>query len=246
MTFAGVRMGAGADLLGHVADTKVPKGSIPRWGELFGYGVRQIKNWLALGREKGDMPPFEDPVALLEWAGRHLERVPGRLQEAVDALTGQKSEAREETPAAAETFELPDISNDELSVEADLQRFRRSLAIAHRMHDQSLEKGDTLKARQFMDQAREISAEVRQLEKLLPQMRAESGDWMLQAEVKRELMDLLNVLYRALLGRAPKAAGRIREATSDAELQQIWRAEMQEVFADCSRSGFAEGFELGS
>lgn len=234
---------ATADLLGHEAEVRVPKGSIPRWVARYGYGTRQIKNWLAKGREVGELPPFEQPEKMADWAGRYLGKVPGRLQEAIDKLTGAAAE--EKAPETVEHFEIPDVSQDAMGVEADLHRFRHKLAVIHRMHDDALREKRFSEASRLLEQAREVSGEVRQLEKLLPAVKEASGEWMRTAETQKHTMAFLTVLQRALLGRGAKAAAKLRACCgSDADLVRAWRDEVSAVFAECCENKFEESLVL--
>ena len=227
-----------ADLLGAEEVVTVARGSIPRWAVAYGYKERQIKNWLALGRAKGELPPFDVPGEMEAWAGKYLERVPGRLLEAIARLKGETAPA-----AVAEErvpVELPDVSGHDQGLEASLMRFRRSEAMAHALHDQALKDGRHNDANRYMEQAREISGEVRQLEKLVQAQRAEAGEWMRTVEVKQVTGEFLGVMKRALLGRGERVKGRF----ANEDPGKVWREEVAAVFAQLCESGFAEGLVL--
>lgn len=220
------------------------RGDIPRWAESYGYSVRQIKNWLADGKGAGKPPPLDEPAKMPGWfESVYSKRCPEKLATAVGRLTGEGPKQGEKKEAE-EAIPLPDISADALGVEADLARFRRKSALAHRLHEQALERGDISKARGYMDQATAISAEIRQLEKLLPILKAEAGEWGRMAEMEKATVDFLTVLKRALLGRASTAAPKLRDTASTAELAVVWRSEIEAVFAACCEGRFAEVLEL--
>jgi len=80
---------------------------------IYGTKLRQIKNWIAAGREKqpADLPPLDDPAALPAWWSRHYERtVPEKLIAASakaqagaqgPAATAQPHSPKNESPTAA-------------------------------------------------------------------------------------------------------------------------------------------------
>ncbi len=53
--------------------------------ERYGVGLRTVKRWVAVGREKDDVCPLDDPEGLYAWLNRHVKRsVPeGVLQELI-------------------------------------------------------------------------------------------------------------------------------------------------------------------
>ncbi len=224
-----------ADLLGAEEEVKVPRGSIPRWVVSYGYGTRQIKNWLKTGRDAGELPPFERPEEMGAWAEKHLGKVPGRLQEAIERLTGTV-----EPVAAPEPMELPDVSGVAMTLETELARFRHSGAMAHALYEKALKAGEHNSANRYLEQARECSGEVRQLEKLVHAQRAEAGEWMRTGEVKQALGEFLGIVKRSLLGRGERSKGRFIEEDPG----KVWREEVEGVFLELCKSGFAEGLVL--
>lgn len=53
---------------------------LAHYAKQYGASIRSIKGWLAKGRAKQDPTPFDDPVKLAEWWGRHFEiKVPEKI-----------------------------------------------------------------------------------------------------------------------------------------------------------------------
>lgn len=220
------------------------RGKIPAWAARYGYGERQIKNWLRTGREAKDPAPLDQPDLMPAWFARHYSKtVPAKLLEAIEKHTGSAPE----TPlpeTKAEPFEKPDVREDELSIESQLRRFRESEATAHKLYIREMEAGNSAKANFYLQQQRDLSSEVRQLEKALPVILEQRGEFIRTSEVRRTVTDLLLSLKRSLTTQGPKAERTLRATTSTAEFDAAWRALMADTFEACCAGNFADPLSL--
>jgi hypothetical protein len=204
--------------------------------------VRQIKNWIAVGRAAGDLPPLDAPEKMLEWLERHFERVPARFASVVGEMA--KPPEPEIVQVAAERFEMPQAHAGEGSLEIQIAGYQREWALLGKLREGALRKEEFSKASNYLTQQQNVSNELRQLERLLPSVLEQRGDFQRTSEVRSTVTDFLTILKRNLLGRAPAAAARLRSAPGDAELQAAWRDEVNAVFAACCSQKFADPLVL--
>jgi len=249
--------GGAVDLLGEDVGkseaTRTKRGRIPAWAERYGYGERQIKNWLADGKEAGDPVPLDSPGEMAAWfEGRYSKKVPARLLEAIEKLTGTKpagstsGEGVKRSEKELEPFEMPSIDEHELGIEQQLDSYRRKWLMLEKLHMKALHASDFSRASNYFGQQKEVSAEIRQLERLMPTVLEQRGDFQRTSEVRNETVGMLKVLQTSLIGHGVKCAPRLRAAANDAEWAAAWRQEMEEVFRRVCGRKFAAEFELAA
>jgi len=229
------------DLLGmETAEQRAPYGSIARWAERYGYGPRQIKNWLGTGRQSGDMPPLDTPEKMPEWLAKHYNRVPARVTKAIADVAETVNAPAMQKLAADERFELPTAHAREGTIELQIDSYQREWVLLSKIRQAALEANEMSKASNCLSQQQSISAELRQLERLLPQVLEQRGDWQRSSEVRAAVTEFLTVLKQQLLGRASRASASLKAATGDGELQKIWRDEINAVFGLCANTQFTD------
>jgi hypothetical protein len=231
------------DLLGKSVVGRTPRGSIPRWAERYGYSERAVKKFIELGRSAGDPAPFDQPEQMEDWAVRNTGKVTNRFRAGVMKAMGIEAAPAEEEKVAV-PMELPEVHERELGMEAQLDGYRREFAMLAKMREASLKAGEFSRASNYFDQQQKVSSEIRQLERLLPQVLEARGDYQRSAMVRSATVEFLTVLKRGLLNRASKAAMRLRATGSDAEMADAWRAEVHAVFRECCAAGFSETLSL--
>lgn len=230
------------DLLGKPVGERVPKGAIPRWAARYGYSERAVKKFVAVGKDVKDPCPFDHPEKMADWVAKHLGKVTARMQAGIERASGR------DVPASSgggedsgdQTINLPEVHDADLGMEQQLSGYRREFAMLAKMREQALRAGEFSRASNYFDQQQKVSSEIRQLERLLPTVLEQRGDYVRTAAVRTATTEFLVILKRSLLGRATKAASRLRACASDADLQSAWRSEINDVFADCCTAGFAE------
>lgn len=239
------------DLLGQKVKGRAPRGSVPRWAEKYGYSERNVKKFLVRGREVGEMPPFDDPSRMEEWAHKYLPNVTKRLRAGIEKAKGNDQAAGgsdllvpSDPDRPPEKIDLPDVHESEMGVEWQLAQYQREFAMLGKMRTSALENGEFSRASNYFDQQQKVSAEIRQLERLLPQVLEQRGDYQRTAEVRRTTTEFLTALKRSLLGRAAKASAKLRNAATDSQMVQTWKDEINEVFRECCELEFAEKLEL--
>jgi len=234
------------DLIGNKVLERAPRGAVPRWAERYGYSERAVKKFLDVGRRVGELPPFDRPEKMEEWAARHLRQVTRRFHAGIQqALGSQVPENEKPTGAPSpESIDLPEVHESEMGMEMQLSGYQREFAMLAKLRDQCLRAGDFSRANNYFDQQQKVSSEIRQLERLLPTVLEQRGDYQRTAAVRTATVEFLTVLKRTLLGRDAKAASRLRAASSDAELRDAWRSEINACFREACTSSFGENLTL--
>jgi hypothetical protein len=64
---------------------EVTRGQLDRWASMYGVEHRQLRRWIARGREKGEPCPLDDPAAMPVWIEKHLEKVRSTMRDRVNA-----------------------------------------------------------------------------------------------------------------------------------------------------------------
>lgn len=231
------------DLLGKPVSDRTPKGAIPRWASRYGYSERAVKKFLAIGKAAKDPAPFEQPERMEEWGIKHLGKLTRRFRAGIDQAMGKIPPAVE-AESESEPIDLPEVHEHELGMEQQLAGYRREFAMLAKLREKALQAGEFSRASNYFDQQQKVSSEIRQLERLLPTVLEQRGDYQRTAVVRAATVEFLTVLKRSLLGRAGKASARLRCATSDSELADAWRTEINAVFRECCAAGFAETLTL--
>lgn len=235
------------DLLGQKVSDRAPRGSVPRWAERYGYSPRSVKKFLDRGRQVGEMPPFDAPERMEDWARKHLPQVTKRFRTGVEQAMGGTVPAATvpDSDKEPERIELPEVHDSEMGVEWQLNQYQREFAMLGKLRKEALENAEFSRASNYFDQQQKVSSEIRQLERLLPQVLEQRGDYQRTAAVRQVTTEFLTTLKRSLLGRATKAASRLREAAAnDAQMVQAWKDEVNVVFRECCNAGFLENLEL--
>jgi hypothetical protein len=232
------------DLLGKPEVERTPKGSISRWAARYGYSNRAVKGFLATGKAAGDVPPFDEPEKMEDWGRRHLGKITGRFRAGIEQAMGKEAAAVPEAPESFSPIQLPDVQEHEMGMEVQLAGYHREHAMLLKMREKALTDGDFSRANNYFDQQSKVSSEIRQLERLLPTILEQRGDFQRTAETRAATIEFLTILKRSLLGRGAKAAGRLRAAASDVEMQEAWREQIIAVFRECCSQGFGETLSL--
>jgi hypothetical protein len=232
------------DLLGKPETERTPKGAIPKWAARYGYSIRAVKGFIATGKAAGDVPPFDHPEKMEDWGRRHLGKITGRFRAGIEQAMGKAAPVVADAPESFSPIQLPDVQAHEMGMEVQLDGYRREFAMLAKMREKALTEGDFSRANNYFDQQSKVSSEIRQLERLLPTILEQRGDFQRTAETRAATIEFLTVLKRSLLGRGAKAAGRLRSAGSDVEMQEAWREQIIAVFRECCSQGFGETLSL--
>jgi len=239
-------VGVMVDLLGKPVSERVPKGTIPRWAERYGYSERAVKKFVAIGKDVKDPVPFDHPEQMADWVAKHMGKCTARMQAGIERALGKNdaSEISAKDTPADQAIDLPEVHEADLGMEQQLIGYRREFAMLAKLRETALRAGEFSRASNYFDQQQKVSSEIRQLERLLPTVLEQRGDYVRTAAVRTNTVEFLVILKRSLLGRATKAASCLRSASSDSELQAAWRHEINAVFADCCAANFSETLSL--
>jgi hypothetical protein len=223
---------------------RAPKGAISRWAEKYGYSERAVKKFVDVGRRVEELPPFDEPEKMEAWAEKNLHQVTRRFREGVEKAMGGSSGKKPEDKKEIVLIQIPDVSDAELGLETQLLTYQREFAMLAKLRAEALAKGEFHRASNYFDQQQKVSAEIRQLEKALPIVLEQRGEYQKTADVRECVSDFLNVLKRSLLGRDLKISDRLATAATDTERRDIWKSEIHAAFRESCESGFGETLSL--
>lgn len=220
-----------------------------QWAALWGYSERQIKNWIALGREKSRPVPLGIADQMPQWFSEiYGKPPPGKLLESVarltarpapDVLTLDGGASGGEAPTAQPPLPVPSIDSGTLGIEHTLDRLRRAEAQAFALHEQAVQASDS-KANYYLNQALSISAEMRQLERSIPDLQARTGQTMPTADVRAAVQGLAGNLRAAIESMGVRSRDRLLATVTAAEWQAVWMEECAEIFAALCEGPFGE------
>lgn len=66
-------------------DGEISGEQLARWAALYGVEHRQLRRWIARGKEKGEPCPLDDPASMPAWVDKHLEKVRHNMRDRVQA-----------------------------------------------------------------------------------------------------------------------------------------------------------------
>jgi hypothetical protein len=215
--------------------------------EEWGYSLRQIKNWIADGKEKKDPAPLIHPAEMPAWFARVYapRECPERLKLAARRLLddGAATSSSVETEAQPEPVPKIEISDSEKGLLAMLERLRSAEATLHARYMAAIESG-SVRADFLLSEWKKISAELRALEKAAPKALEELGVYVRKDEVRRELTALHASIIKAFRHGLRDARTRLRR-TEDVG---GWNLEVDnlvdQVAAMLCDTKFAEPLEL--
>jgi len=91
------------------------------YAERYGAGLRTVKRWAAIGRERNDRTPLDRAVEMPGWWARNMQlRCPAEVLAAAGAVT--VAGAKPAGPEFPEPVDLPPLTADDLTTEATLRR----------------------------------------------------------------------------------------------------------------------------
>lgn len=202
--------------------------------ERYGKSLRTVKAWVALGKENGDAPPFDDPAAMIQWWTRNKShRVPDSLWKAAG------SEAMMEIPPAAEAAPVEEESveeegeeemdeSGELGLVAEVDAL---VKLARKLRNKAPKPGQT---KPYLDTlarlgklTADLRAEAEREGKLMPRDAVEAAIVSFHGPIEREI----RLLYQTMCGCIGVPSSPEREAAWHAEVDRLFARFQQSLFA---------------
>lgn len=213
--------------------------------ERMGVSVRGVKNWLALGREKGDPCPLEDPAELLAWFGRHLTRAPNSKLVARLVELGAKGAEVTEVKKISEKKtgglgEAP--AENEMGFRAALQaarigefRARKDLESERNLPDGEKDLGNIFTLQKIYDTALES---LRKFEKDAPKHLGEAAGIYSWPEIETRLTEVHSVIAPGVRGLFERIESKDYVRCLLTERRQIFMQAVEELFGQFAESKF--------
>jgi hypothetical protein len=165
------------------------KQNLIEYESVFATKVRQIKNWIALGKaaKPAELPPLDSPGEMAAWWTRHMkQRVPAKLI----ALASQK------TSGAAPNSSIVDLTKLVGAV-GDALRKARAVRMATDQHlTEAYASGDDTKIEICQRRWLRAVEQERKLETAAREEAKASGDLIPRAELLPELSQFLEVMHQ--------------------------------------------------
>lgn len=214
----------------------------------WGYSVRQIKNWIQEGRDKGDPAPLTRPAEMPAWFERVFapRKCPDRLRLAVQVLLDAKPATSAGSPAAVPVPpERIVIDESEKGLLATLGRLRESEAVLHQKYLNAVDT-DEHKANFLRKEWGQTVEQLRALEKSAPKTLEELGIYMRRDQIMRELAPLHAAILKSFRQAIRQGRHRLRATADTSEWNAVADSLVDEAATMLCESQFATPLDLES
>lgn len=219
--------------------------------EVWGYSVRQIKNWLHDGRAVNDPAPVTQPELMCSWfqriyaprdAPEKLRRAVARILEGHRAQAASPDNSQQAKKGGGITpVEIPD---QEKGLLAMLDRYRTAEVRLHNAYMEAVDAGDESRSQFLLSEWSKMGEKVRALEKSAPKALEELRIYVRRDEVQRELEPLHAAILKAFRQEFRLARIRLKAAATQDEWAQIVDQTVDRVSLMLVETEFREPLEL--
>lgn len=214
----------------------------------WGYSVRQIKNWIQEGRDKGYPAPLTRPAEMPAWFERVFapRKCPDRLRLSVQVLLDAKPATSAGSPTAAPVPpERIAIDDSEKGLLAMLGRLRESEALLHAKYLAAVDV-DENKASFLFSEWGKIVEKLRALEKSAPKALEELKIYVRRDEIMRELAPLHAAILKSFRQAIRQGRHRLRATVDTSEWNAVADSLVDEAATMLCESQFATPLDLES
>jgi hypothetical protein len=219
--------------------------------EVWGYSLRQVKNWIADGRAAGDPAPVTRPDDMPGWFKRVYapRECPEKLRAAVQRIQGgefgaKRANASAGGPAPATITPRIEVPDEEKGLLAMLDRYRTAEVTLHNKYMAAVDAGDESRSQFLLSEWSKMGEKVRALEKAAPKALEELRIYVKRDEIQRELETLHNAVLKGFRQEFRLARIKLKSAKTAEE----WGAAVDETVEKVSMmlvdTEFAEPLEL--
>ena len=175
------------------------------YGQRFGKKPRAIREWVATGKSKGELPPLHDPAQLVTWWRRCKKtRVPPEIL----AMVSEESEPEAKSGLAPEKFSEEVDENgratagDDLELEGAEESLRQARELANEAYKKlkhALASGDPGGAEMWRKDWTSAVETQRKWEKDFNKIQEDRGLLVRKSMIQVEIAAVANVLQRGFL-----------------------------------------------
>jgi hypothetical protein len=222
--------------------------------EVWGYSLRQIKNWIADGRAAGDPAPVTQPDQMPAWFRRiYAPRdAPEKLRSAVQRIEsgeyGKKTTNTATANSGCQTNgqQIPriEIADEEKGLLAMLDRYRTAEVTLHNKYMAAVDAGDESRSQFLLSEWSKMGEKVRSLEKTAPKALEELRIYVRRDEIQRELETLHGSILKAFRQEFRLARIRLKTAKTAEEWAVAVDETVEKVSTMLVATDFADPLEL--
>lgn len=230
--------GEGASQLGKLTQREL--------AEIWGYSLRQVKNWIHDGRAANDPAPVTKPDEMPGWFRRIYapRECPEKLRLAAQRIMEGNAVASKTAPIASQPPVRLEIPDAEKGLLAMLDRYRTAEVSLHNKYMAAVDAGDETRASFLMSEWKKMGESVRALEKTAPKALEELRIYVRRDEIQRELEPLHAAILKAFRQGFRSARGKLKAADG----ADAWGQSVDGVVDDIARmlveTEFREPLEL--
>lgn len=239
---------AGFNLEGEGAIPALERMTQKELAELWGYSLRQLKNWLREGRQANDPAPVTQPALMCAWFARNhapreapekLRRAAARILEGHRVEDADSRQAKPVVPAA-----LVEVQEEDKGLLAMLDRYRTAEVRLHKLYMAAVEAGNEVRAQFLLAEWSKMGDKARALEKQAPKALEEAGIYVRRAEIQRELEPLHAAIIKTFRQEFRMARVRLKAAANHEEWARVVDAVVNEIGKMLCETEFREPLEL--
>lgn len=192
-------------------DGEVTRAQLEQWGEIYGVEHRQLRRWIARGKECGEPCPLDDLTAMPEWIEKHLQKIRGSLrdkvQSAAEAARARApapspdpvSEAKTEKAEKSDGKPTPNSASLDLAsvggVEGEsVELFRKLFAAVKMQLEEAYASGVEDRIRTLHSRLEKVGESLRKHEVAAEARAKRLGDYLEKVEVISEVGQALHTL----------------------------------------------------
>jgi len=233
------------ELEGEGASMRLERLTQRELAELWGYSLRQLKNWLADGKAANDPAPVTRPADMPAWFKRiYAPRdCPEKLRAAAHRIQegGGVSEKQIAPPAGVPRIEIAD---EEKGLLAMLERYRTAEVTLYNKYMAAIDCGDEQRAQFLLSEWSKMGEKVRSLEKIAPKALEELRIFVRRDEIQRELEPLHSAIIKGFRQEFRLARPRMKVTTTQDEWSKIVDEIVEKVALMLVETEFREPLEL--
>lgn len=211
--------------------------------ELWGYSLRQIKNWVKDGRDAKDPCPFNRPGDVPAWFARIYapREAPARLvAKARELAAGVPAKAPEKRGGDI----LAAVEDGELGMLAMLNRLRTSEARMYREYEKLVAEGDATRAQFVFSEWAKVAEKLRSAEKGAGKVLEDLGVYVRKSEVAKELIGLHEAVKKTVRSELRNARAVFAQTEDVREYNAAVDRVIEEMGRRMAETSFVEPLEL--
>jgi hypothetical protein len=235
-------------LEGEGASPSLAKMTQQQLAEVWGYSVRQLKNWLADGRAANDPAPVTRPAEMPAWFKRTYSprECPEKLRLAVQRIQAGEHATNRSSSVAPPLVSAPriEIADEEKGLLAMLDRYRTAEVTLHNKYMAAVDAGDETRSQFLLSEWSKMGEKVRSLEKTAPKALEELRIYVRRDQIQRELEPLHSAIIKGFKQEFRLARPRMKAAASQDEWAKLVDETVEKVAMMLVETEFREPLEL--